>query len=130
MRYLLDTHVFFWCVKPGFAVPVAVADTITDRTAELFVSDASAYEVSNKVRLTKFDAARPLAEHWPDYLRSLISSGLPVGTEHALVAGSLDWDHRDPFDRLIAAQAVVDDLTLVTADRHFDAVPDLKLLRW
>lgn len=53
---------------------------------------------------------------------------LPLDTEHALLAGSMRWEHRDPFDRMLAAQAFVENLTLVTADRDLLALPGLKTL--
>ncbi len=65
-----------------------------------------------------------------DALSALAALPLPMSTPHALLAGGVAWDHRDPFDRLLAAQVICDDLTLVTADRVFDDVPGLSVLRW
>lgn len=129
MTLLLDTHAFFWCVRRGARVPPHVVTALAGAPRR-HVSDASAFEVSLKVRLGKFPAAGALCDQWSEALRALPAIALPVTTTHALLAGSLDWDHKDPFDRLLAAQALTEQLTLVTADNAFDTVPGLSVLRW
>jgi PIN domain nuclease of toxin-antitoxin system len=126
---LLDTHAFYWCLRRGADVPAHVRVAL-EAAPRRYVSDASAYEVSLKVRLGKFAGARPLCERWSDALATLPAIALPVATPHALVAGAMEWDHKDPFDRLLAAQALTEGLTLVTADRAFAAAPGVDILRW
>ena len=129
MTLLLDTHVFFWCVRRGTSVPPHVEEALRDAPRR-FVSDVSAFEVSLKVGLGKFTGAAALRDNWSRALTRLPALPLPVTTEPALLAGALDWTHRDPFDRLLAAQALTQELTLVTADPAFSDVPGLAVMRW
>jgi PIN domain nuclease of toxin-antitoxin system len=126
---LLDTHVFYWCVRKGTAIPSHILAALHEAPRRL-VSDVSAFEVALKVRLGKFEGAAGLCERWSEALTRLPAIALPVTTSHALLAGTLDWDHRDPFDRLLAAQALTEGLTLVTADGAFASAPGLSILRW
>lgn len=126
---LLDTHAFYWCVARGATVPPHVIEAL-ERAPRRFVSAGSAFEVALKVRLGKFPGAASLRDSWTEARTRLSALELPVTTEQALLAGTIDWDHRDPFDRLLAAQALDRGLTLVTADRAFDAVADLRVVRW
>jgi PIN domain nuclease of toxin-antitoxin system len=129
VNVLLDTHAFYWCVRVGEPVPDHVRDALTSAPRRL-VSDVSAFEVALKVRLGKFPAAGALRDRWREAVAAIPALALPVSTDHALLAGSLDSPHRDPFDRLLAAQALVEGLTLITTDEAFSAVPGLSLLRW
>ncbi|GAA3661638.1 type II toxin-antitoxin system VapC family toxin [Nocardioides ginsengisoli] len=129
MTLLLDTRAFYWCLRRGVDVPAHVRLAL-EAAPRRYVSDASAYEVSLKVRLGKFPGARPLCERWSDALAALPAIALPVATPHALAAGAMEWDHKDPFDRLLAAQAITEGLTLVTADRAFASAPGVDILRW
>lgn len=129
MTVLLDTHAFYWCVSRGTQVPDHVRSALTEAPRR-YVSDASAYEVSLKVRLGKFEAASALRDQWTTALATLPALPLPIETSHALIAGAMEWNHKDPFDRLLAAQAITEGLTLITADRAFASAPGVKLLRW
>ncbi|WP_026374366.1 type II toxin-antitoxin system VapC family toxin [Agrococcus lahaulensis] len=73
---------------------------------------------------------RRLLDPWDDELRAAELAALPITSEHALVAGRLEWDHRDSFDRLLAAQALVEGLELVTVDPAFRAVPERRTRGW
>ena len=129
MRFLLDTQAFFWVAQPEYEVPSHVVEAL-EGADRVLVSDVSAFEVALKVRLGKFDAARALLGDWPTAVDRLEATSLALGTPHAITAGSLDWPHRDPFDRLIVGQAVVEGLTLVTADRTVQRAPGLDVLAW
>ena len=96
---------------------------------ELLVSAVSAMEVATKVRLGKLETARHLVPTWSARVHDLRAHELPISTEHALLAGSLEWAHRDPFDRLLVAQGLVENVTLVTSDEQIGAVTGLRL-RW
>ncbi|WP_203337447.1 type II toxin-antitoxin system VapC family toxin [Nocardioides limicola] len=126
---LLDTHAFYWCVARGATVPAHVL-TALESSPRRFVSAGSAFEVSLKVRLGKYTGAAALCGSWSEARGGLRALELAVTTDDALLAGTLDWDHKDPFDRLLAAQALNHELTLVTADPAFDGVADLAVLRW
>lgn len=86
--------------------------------------------MSLKVRLGKLDSARKLDSTWHDSLARPQATGLDVSVTHALRAGRLDWDHRDPFDRLLVAQAQAESLALVTADRAMLSAPDIEIVPW
>ena len=120
MRYLLDTHVFLWLLGTPQLVPERLRDELAQPESELLVSAVSALEVATKVRLGKLDPARHLVATWSARVQDLRAVELPVSTEHALLAGSLDWPHRDPFDRLLVAQALAEDVPLVSADDTLD----------
>lgn len=129
VRYLLDTHVFLWLLGQPSAVPEPVRGDLARPENDLLVSAVSAMEVATKVRLGKLDTARHLVDTWAARLRDLKATELVLSSEHALLAGSLSWSHRDPFDRLLVAQALVENITLVTSDRQMTAIPGLRL-RW
>lgn len=129
VKYLLDTHVFLWLLGTPELIPERLRDELAQAESELLVSSVSALEVATKVRLGKLDSARHLVATWSARVRDLRAVELPVSTEHALLAGSLDWPHRDPFDRLLVAQALVDNLTMVSSDKQVSAVTGLRV-RW
>lgn len=130
MRFLLDTHVLLWLLGAPDLVPRAVRDRLADRSNELLVSAVSALEVGTKVRLGRLDVARPLVDNWSGRMSEIGAAELPVTAQHGLVAGSMAWKHRDPFDRLLVAQAFVDNLTLVTTDAAIVGLPGLRTVDW
>ncbi|HUQ15922.1 MAG TPA: type II toxin-antitoxin system VapC family toxin [Gemmatimonadales bacterium] len=114
MRLLLDTHVLIWWDE-GRRLAPAARQAIRD-AEEVFVSAASAWEISIKIALGRLRPSRTVEEAAAD-------SGfieLPVTFRHASRVGTLPLHHRDPFDRLLAAQAEVESLTLVTRDPAFE----------
>jgi PIN domain nuclease of toxin-antitoxin system len=113
---LLDTHIFFWFVSKPSRLSVTHQALIADRTRPMFVSAVSAWEISVKVKLGKWPEAVALL---PSMRASVVRAGLQtldITFEQAELAGSLDLIHRDPFDRLLAAQALSLDLPIVTVD--------------
>ena len=129
VRFLLDTHVFLWLLGTPDLVPAAVLEDLARPDNDLLVSAVSALEVATKVRLGKLDAARPLVAAWSARVQDLRAVELPVSTEHALLAGSLEWAHRDPFDRLLVAQSLLENVTLVTSDSQMSTISGLRR-RW
>ena len=129
MNYLLDSHAFYWLVQPGIDVPQRVIGALDEADSRVFVSAASAFELSTKHRLGKFEATG-LITQWATAVAGLGAHELGVSAEHAVLAGQLDWAHPDPFDRLLVAQAIVEQLTLVSADRAVLAAPGLAVLPW
>lgn len=127
--YLLDTHVLLWLLGDPGRVPEEVRDQLADRSNVLLVSAASALEISTKVRIGKLDAPG-LPTTLGRRVADLGSETLPVTLEHGLLAGSLRWDHRDPFDRLLVAQATLEELVLVTVDSAITALPVPRVLTW
>ena len=121
MRLLLDTHVFLWAIAEPRRLSTKARNAITKLDNQVFVSPVTAYELSYKHRLGKLPAGSAIVSSFGRQLAHLYASELPVSASHGLAAGQLDWDHKDPFDRLLAAQAMVEGFTLVTADGSLQA---------
>lgn len=123
MRLLLDTHVFLWWIgdDPRLSLPAREAITAADNV--VFLSVASAWEISVKARLGKLTLPCDVESFLPDQIQRNAISILPIGLAHALLVSRLPIHHRDPFDRMLVAQAQAEKLTLVTADaaiRQYD----------
>ena len=121
MRVLLDTHTLIWAkISPG-SLSRHVAEIMADPLNEIFVSAATAWEIATKIRLGKLPGADSLER---DFLETMEDSGytlLPIEAESALRAGRLIADHGDPFDRIIAAQALAMDIPVLSTDTKLDA---------
>ena len=117
MRYLIDTHVFLWWLFDDPRLPESVRDIIADPENEVLVSAASAWEIANKHRVGKLGAADELVKDIPAWIARAGFTELEVGVAHAQRAGSWDHSHRDPFDRMLAAQSEVEGVPLITGDR-------------
>ena len=122
MRYLLDTHALIWWMTRDRKLPPSVRDLMADRTNAIFCSAVSAYEISLKVWLGKLEISPSLLEHFGREIGKDDFVELPLTAAHASEAGLLETDHRDPFDRMLMAQAVVEDLTIISVEARFDAL--------
>ena len=121
MRVLLDTHALLWAAFRKDLLSPRARKLIQSSTNEILVSAASAWEIATKYRLGKLPHAQVLVE---DFIVKVTSAGyvlLSISTEHALRAGRLPADHKDPFDRMLAAQAIDEDLPLISNDQQLDA---------
>jgi PIN domain nuclease of toxin-antitoxin system len=121
MRLLLDTHVFLWAVAEPKRLSSKARSSITKLENQIFVSPVTAYELSYKHRQGKLPAGAAIVTSFGRQVAHLYASELAVSSPHTLAAGQLDWDHKDPFARMLAAQAMVEGLTLVTADEDLQA---------
>lgn len=119
LSYLLDTHTLVWWLLNENKLSVRARGAIASSTGPIFVSAVSAFEIATKVRLGKFEAAREIDADFVGLVRADGFMMLDVRTQHALAAGRFVPDHRGPFDRLLAAQAKIESLTLVTRDPAF-----------
>jgi PIN domain nuclease of toxin-antitoxin system len=119
VKLLLDTHALIWALVGSPRISSRVRALLEDRENDLFVSAVSIFEIINKVRLGKLPEAAPMIPRLDDLVRQLGASTVPVTGAHARLAAGIQSQHRDPFDRLIAAQALVDGLALVSVDRNF-----------
>ena len=116
MKYLLDTHAFVWAVSDVSQLTPKVLTALSNPTAEVFVSSASAWEMSIKHRLGKFPEAALIL---PDFYKTLAKARfleLMISSQHGMSAGDLAWDHKDPFDRVLVAQAQLERLVFITSD--------------
>lgn len=121
MRMLLDTHALLWWAEGSRRLSLAARTAIADDDNEVLVSAASAWEIATKARLGKLTPGPVLAANVGAYVRSQSFTTLDVTFAHAQRAGAMPGSHRDPFDRLLVAQALVDGLLLVSADDQLDA---------
>jgi PIN domain nuclease of toxin-antitoxin system len=122
-RYLLDTHVLIWAVSAPSRLSRRVVRTMRDETNELLVSAASAWELATKYRLGKLPQGQQLLDGWDDALRKLKAEPLAITHAEARRAGLYVVAHRDPFDRLLAAQAELAGVDLITTDAAFADFP-------
>lgn len=114
---LLDTHTLLWLVSAPDTVAAAARDAIADPAREVAVSVVSAWEIAIKTRLGRIDG-EPLLAAWPDVVTAMALTELAIESADAIMAGRLPWEHRDPFDRMIVAQAARRGLTIATRDAH------------
>lgn len=121
MSLLLDTHTFAWFYL-GEGLPRRVRELIEDYQAEIFVSAISAYEMALKYRLGLWPDAGPLVAEFEALIEQAHFRTLDVSARHAIRAGLLATIHRDPFDRIIAAQADAEVLRVVSKDRQLEAL--------
>jgi PIN domain nuclease of toxin-antitoxin system len=120
MRLLLDTHAFLWWLAGDRRLPVSARKVVADDASTVFVSAASAWEVATKVRLGKLPGAEFLAQDFREHVTLQGFHGLDITLPHAQRAGSLPGPHRDPFDRMLIAQAQAENLTIVSNEAIFD----------
>jgi PIN domain nuclease of toxin-antitoxin system len=118
MKLLLDTHAFLWFVAGDERLSRAARRALENKTAELYLSAASVWEMAIKSELGRLTLPAPLEM----YVAEKVASGfrmLPVEWQHAAAVEKLPPHHRDPFDRLLVAQSLVENLSLVTGDTAF-----------
>jgi PIN domain nuclease of toxin-antitoxin system len=124
---LLDTHTFFWLdTEPERLTQRALA-LIRNRSTHVHVSPITAWELSIKHALGKMPKAGPLLEHYHETLARYGFSELPFTSVHALLAGRLEGKHKDPFDRALVAQAVSEQMLLITNDEAFQRFADVRV---
>jgi PIN domain nuclease of toxin-antitoxin system len=121
MRLLLDTHAFLWWLDGDELLPAPARDAIADTLNDVLVSAASVWEIATKFRIGKLPGAAEVAADVPKCIAQQGFESVSVTTQHAQRAGSLLGTHRDPFDRMLIAQACLDDLILVSNETLFDA---------
>jgi len=115
LRLLLDTHIFLWLQTEPERLGERLG-LVEDQRNDLFVSAASSWEIAIKYQLGKLPLPEPPERYVPARLLAIGAQALAVEHPHALAVATLPALHRDPFDRLLVAQATLLDLTLITAD--------------
>ena len=120
MRLLLDTHALIWWLAGEEALSRAARGAIADETNSVAVSAASAMEIATKFRLGKLAQAAPLARDFEAIVAAQGFAELSITVRHARRAGEMNIAHKDPFDRLLIAQAQVEGMVLVSNEASFD----------
>jgi PIN domain nuclease of toxin-antitoxin system len=123
VRLLLDTHAFLWWLAGDEALSVTARAAIADDNNDVFVSAASAWEIATKHRIGRIGKLPGVAAIIADLDAAIGGQSflrLPISVRHGQVAGALPGPHRDPFDRMLIAQATVDRLVLVSSEPVFD----------
>lgn len=121
MRILLDTHALIWWLAGNTRLPVRARNAISDLSNEKLVSAASAWEITTKHRLGRLPEASLLAQDIAGALAGQGFEGLPISVDDAARAGALPGPNQDPFDRMLIAQALNHNLTLVSNETLFDS---------
>lgn len=119
MKLLLDTHTFLWFIDDSPRLS-AYAKSLLESDDELLLSTASLWEIAIKISIGKLALARPFNVFIPEQLAHNSIAELPIRLKHLNVISTLNFHHRDPFDRLLIAQAMTESLPVVSADAAFD----------
>lgn len=120
LRLLLDTHALIWWLAGDEALSRRAREAIADEVNEIAVSAASAMEIATKFRIGKLPGAALLAQSFEEIIAEQGFGELPISVHHARLAGEMNIAHKDPFDRLLIAQAQVEDMVLVSNEAMFD----------
>lgn len=127
MRVLLDTHTFLWFITDDAHLSPLARTTLEDAATERFLSVASLWEIAVKIAIGKLALRQPFAPYIPEQVRRNGITLLPIEIAHLAQITTLPPHHRDPFDRLLIAQAMVEHLPILGADQAFDAYPISRL---
>lgn len=120
-RYLVDTQTWLWMVAEPVRLRESTRALLADPRNELLLSAVSSWEIAIKYRLGKLALPKPPSRFIPELLRLSGTASLAIEHDHALRVADLPDHHRDPFDRLIVAQAQCLDVPIVTADQQLSA---------
>lgn len=118
MRALLDTHAFLWWISDDPRLSETATEIIADGNNELYFSAASGWEISIKAGLGRLEVPDDLQKFIADQLLRNAIQGLPIYLRHALYTRTLPGHHRDPFDRILVSQAILEKMVLISADHQ------------
>ena len=121
MRLLLDTHVFLWALMDDPKLSRIAREAFLHPANDLLLSVASTWEIAIKASLGKLDMPKPLGRFLRQQLERNTISLLPIELNHAVRVATLPFHHRDPFDRLLLAQSLEEQLPILSADTALDA---------
>jgi len=116
MKLLLDTHALLWWWGEARRLSPRLLALLRDPANEVYVSAASAWEIATKYRIGKLPTGGAIIAQWTERMAIDRFTELPISAAHALRAGNLPGEHRDPFDRMLAAQSLIDGLPLASID--------------
>ena len=120
---LLDTHIFLWWLFDDPKLPSVIKNHLQNLNNSILVSTVSVWEITTKFRIGKLPKASSIAANVPEWIIKSGFQSLSITPEHAQLAGSWKIDHRDPFDRMLAAQSKIEHLTLATTDKAISLFP-------
>jgi PIN domain nuclease of toxin-antitoxin system len=125
MRYLLDTHTFVWAVANPKRLSDLAHNLIENKHNDLFISPVSTWEMGIKFKAGKWPSIAPFLDkaNYNQLLTDLDAQELPVKSNHTRLAGQFEMPHKDPFDRLLAAQAMLEEMSLITKDKKLQSFP-------
>jgi PIN domain nuclease of toxin-antitoxin system len=123
VKLLLDTHAILWWATASPSLSERAGAAIDDPANQVLVSAASVWEIATKVRIGRLVGGERVLLGFDEFVRAARVAELPITARHAGQAGGFEVDHRDPFDRMLAAQASIEGAALVTRDPVFAAFP-------
>jgi PIN domain nuclease of toxin-antitoxin system len=128
MKLLLDTHIFLWWADEPEKLSSVALSSLKDEKNDLILSVVSVWEIQVKIQLGRLKLSQSLTELIESQQQNNDLQILPIGLSHVLALDALPFHHKDPFDRLLIAQSIVENLTIVTADEKL-SVYSAKLLQ-
>lgn len=122
MTVLLDTHALLWWWAQPECLSARVVSALKSPDTRAFVSAATAWEITTKYRIGKLPSGGRIVTEWSERIRLDRFQELPVTSQHALRAGTLPGAHRDPFDRMLAAQSIIEEIAVISIDEALSAL--------
>ena len=123
MRYILDTHTFLWFIWGDIKLSSTAREIISETNNDIFLSMASLWEMTIKNGTGKLDLSRDISSFFQDRVDANNFLILPIHRFHLVTLSTLPLHHRDPFDRLLIAQSISENIPIISADTAFDAYP-------
>ena len=123
MHVLLDTNSFLWFIAGNDRLNINIRNIIADLDNDIFLSIVSLWEIAIKSNLGKLELLKPFDQLFPSQLDENDIKVLPIEIEHLSTLQTLSLHHRDPFDRLIIAQSIVENLPVISSDSSFQMYP-------
>ena len=117
MTYLVDTHVLLWWWSESTKLASRVKSSIIEQENRILVGAASMWEISTKTRLGKLPSGEAILREWNERIVQDRFQELPITAAHARLAGSFTHEHRDPFDRMLAAQGLIEKIPILSRDQ-------------
>lgn len=127
MKLLLDTHAFLWFLVGDESLSLKARELIEDQDNSILLSAASLWEIAIKVSIGKLSLIEPFETLIPDQLSRNSIELMPILVAHTAIVVTLPFYHRDPFDRLLIAQAIAEQMPVISIDPAFDAYPVTRL---
>lgn len=128
MKILLDTHSFLWWIANSKKISETARELISDSTNEIYLSAVSTWEIAIKEQLGKLSVPKPLPRFFSEQMRLNGFQFLPIELEHSCRVNSLPLIHRDPFDRLLIAQGITENLPILTIDKLIRSYKEIKTI--